>query len=119
VSAGSTHVIIDLPYGPHAKLKDGLEARTLGELFEYVAAGLGLHVKAMVTDGSSPIGRGIGPALEVRDVKRAGITRKAGAPTDLGAGEDLLATVGQYVEPGDGLFHIKLVAAQCAEEITE
>jgi thymidine phosphorylase len=36
----------------------------------------------------------------------AGIARKAGAPTDLGAGVDLLATVGQYVEPGDGLFHI-------------
>jgi thymidine phosphorylase len=197
-SAGSTHVIIDLPYGPNAKLKDEHEARTLGKLFEYVAAGLGLHVKAMVTDGSSPIGRGIGPALEVRDVKRvldndpdapadlrekalrfaaeilawapsvgtvskgrqiaesllssgrarsafesivdsqgrrappvsparyvqtvvaqqegivssidgwaiSGIARKAGAPTDLGAGVDLLAAVGQQVEPGDGLFHI-------------
>ena len=36
----------------------------------------------------------------------AGIARKAGAPTDLGAGVDLVATVGQYVEAGDALFHI-------------
>jgi thymidine phosphorylase len=197
-SAGSTHVIVDLPYGPHAKLRDEREARTLGKLFEYVAAGLGIHVKAMVTDGSSPIGRGIGPALEVRDVRLvldnhpdapadlrekalrfaseilawapnvgtvskarqlaesllssgrariaferiidvqgrrvqpvshgkfvqtivarhagviasidgwaiSGIARKAGAPADPGAGVDLLAAVGQYVEPGDALFNI-------------
>jgi thymidine phosphorylase len=29
---------------------------------------VGLHVEAYPTDGSRPIGRGIGPALEVRDV---------------------------------------------------
>jgi thymidine phosphorylase len=68
VAAGSTHVIIDLPYGPRAKLADRAEAEELGRLFESVGQGLGLTVEAHATDGSHPIGRGIGPALEVRDV---------------------------------------------------
>jgi thymidine phosphorylase len=81
-SAGSTHVIIDLPYGPRAKLKDEAEARALGQLFEYVGTGLGMHVKAMVTDGRGPVGRGVGPALEVRDVRLV-LTNAADAPADL------------------------------------
>jgi thymidine phosphorylase len=81
-SAGSTHVIIDLPYGPWAKLKDEAEARALGRLFEYVGEGLGMHIKAMVTDGRGPIGRGVGPALEVRDVRLV-LENAADAPADL------------------------------------
>ncbi|KQR74097.1 thymidine phosphorylase [Burkholderia sp. Leaf177] len=81
-SAGSTHVIIDLPYGPRAKLKNESEARALGQLFEYVGAGLGMHVKAMVTDGKGPIGRGVGPALEVRDVRLV-LSNAVDAPSDL------------------------------------
>lgn len=68
LTAGSTHVIVDLPYGPRAKLKSEAEAAELAQLFETVGAGLGLVVKAFPTDGSRPIGRGIGPALECRDV---------------------------------------------------
>lgn len=68
LTAGSTHVIVDLPYGPRAKLKSEAEAAELADLFETVGAGLGLVVKAFPTDGSRPIGRGIGPALECRDV---------------------------------------------------
>lgn len=67
-TAGSTHVIVDLPYGPRAKLKSEAEAAELAQLFETVGAGLGLVVNAFPTDGSRPIGRGIGPALECRDV---------------------------------------------------
>ena len=68
LTAGSTHVIVDLPYGPRAKLKSEAEAAELAQLFETVGAGLGLIVNAFPTDGSRPIGRGIGPALECRDV---------------------------------------------------
>ncbi|KRE22003.1 thymidine phosphorylase [Bosea sp. Root483D1] len=67
-TAGSTHVIVDLPYGPRAKLKSEAEAAELALLFETVGAGLGLVVQAFPTDGTRPIGRGIGPALECRDV---------------------------------------------------
>lgn len=68
LTAGSTHVIVDLPYGPRAKLKSEAEAAELAQLFETVGAGLDLVVNAFPTDGSRPIGRGIGPALECRDV---------------------------------------------------
>jgi thymidine phosphorylase len=81
-SAGSTHVIVDLPCGPRAKLKTAEEAHALGALFEYVGRGLGLTVKALVTDGTAPVGRGIGPALEVRDVGLV-LDNHADAPGDL------------------------------------
>ncbi len=82
LSSGSTHVIVDLPYGPQAKLKSRLEAEELARLFETVGQGLGLTVEAHATDGSVPIGRGIGPALEVRDCLSV-LDGAADAPVDL------------------------------------
>ena len=82
VSAGATHVMVDIPCGPWTKLKTTAEGQALAALFEYVGNGLGLHVKALVTDGTAPIGRGVGPALEVRDVY-AVLDRDPSAPTDL------------------------------------
>jgi thymidine phosphorylase len=82
VAAGSTHVIIDLPYGTRAKLKTCAEAEELARLFEAVGAGLGLVVEAHATKGDHPIGRGIGPALEVRDVTWV-LENDARAPDDL------------------------------------
>ncbi|CAN7562174.1 phosphonate metabolism protein/1,5-bisphosphokinase (PRPP-forming) PhnN [Bosea sp. LjRoot90] len=82
LTAGSTHVIVDLPYGPRTKLKSGAEAAELAQLFETVGAGLGLVVKAFPTDGTRPIGRGIGPALECRDVGWV-LDNDPQAPTDL------------------------------------
>jgi thymidine phosphorylase len=81
-SAGATHVVVDLPFGPQAKLKTEEEARGLGDLFERVGAELGLTVRAFATDGRAPIGRGIGPALELRDVLQV-LNGDADAPGDL------------------------------------
>jgi thymidine phosphorylase len=82
LTAGSTHVIVDLPYGPRAKLKSEAEAVELAQLFETVGRGLGLVVQACPTDGSRPVGRGIGPALEARDVKWV-LDTDPEAPADL------------------------------------
>jgi thymidine phosphorylase len=82
LAAGSTHVIIDLPHGPQAKLKSLRDAEQLAELFHRVGRKLGIHVEAYATDGSTPIGRGIGPALELRDVM-AVLENDPEAPTDL------------------------------------
>ena len=68
-TSGSTHVVVDMPWGPRAKLRTLADAVELGRLFEHVGAGLGLTVRALPTDGSGAIGRGIGPALELRDVE--------------------------------------------------
>jgi thymidine phosphorylase len=82
LTAGSTHIIVDLPFGPRAKLKTEADAIELAALFEKVGRGLGLTVQAFATDGSKPIGRGIGPALEARDVSRV-LDNHPEAPADL------------------------------------
>ena len=81
-TAGSTHVVIDIPYTSSGKVKSKEDAESLAQLFERVGQQLGLVVKAFATDGDSPIGRGIGPALEVRDVLQV-LDHSPEAPSDL------------------------------------
>ena len=82
LSAGSTHLLVDIPIGPTAKIHHHGDAMRLRKLFEHVAREIGLHVDVMQTDGSQPIGRGIGPVLEARDVM-AVLGCEPGAPVDL------------------------------------
>jgi thymidine phosphorylase len=81
-SAGATHVVIDIPFAPHAKVRDIDSARELAGLFESVGVAMGLTVRAFPTDASAPIGRGIGPALEARDVIDV-LNNHPDAPSDL------------------------------------
>ncbi|MCU0892695.1 MAG: thymidine phosphorylase, partial [Sandarakinorhabdus sp.] len=52
LAAGSTHLVLDLPVGPTAKLRSHAEAVRLKKLFEHVAAQTGLVVDVVLTDGS-------------------------------------------------------------------
>lgn len=69
-SAGSTHVVIDIPYGEGSKVESLSAARELAEDFNRVGDHLGLQLECTITRGSQPIGRGIGPVLEARDILR-------------------------------------------------
>jgi len=90
VAAGATHVVIDLPVGPTAKMRSPQVATAVAALLERVGEAVGLVVRPVLTDGSQPVGRGIGPALEARDV--VAVTRgDAGAPADLRERAVLLA----------------------------
>jgi thymidine phosphorylase len=82
LAAGSTHLVIDIPIGPTAKVRDQNEAVRLRKLFEYVAGKVGITIDVVLTDGSQPIGRGIGPVLEARDVM-AVLRGETNAPADL------------------------------------
>ena len=82
VAAGSTHLVLDIPVGPSAKVRSMAEAQRLKKLFEYVAGHLGLMLDVVITDGRQPIGRGIGPVLEARDVMRV-LENDPDAPQDL------------------------------------
>lgn len=82
IAAGSTHLVIDIPIGPTAKVRTQSDAVRLRKLFEYVAGSIGLVTDIVFTDGSQPIGRGIGPVLEARDVM-AVLRRDTDAPQDL------------------------------------
>ena len=81
-AAGSTHVLIDIPVGPTAKIRSVNTARSLADTLVLVGNEIGLNVRARITDGEQPVGRGIGPALEARDVL-AVLKREADAPQDL------------------------------------
>ncbi|HVZ52455.1 MAG TPA: thymidine phosphorylase family protein [Pseudolabrys sp.] len=82
LAAGSTHLLIDLPVGPSAKLTGAMEAMRLRKLFEFVGDHFGIAVEVITTDGSQPIGNGIGPVLEAQDVM-AVLSNDPTAPVDL------------------------------------
>ncbi|HEX54769.1 MAG: AMP phosphorylase [Candidatus Altiarchaeales archaeon] len=67
-SVGSDYLIIDIPIGKGAKIDDTKRANSLANKFIELGKRLGISVECLITDGSCPIGSGIGPALEARDV---------------------------------------------------
>lgn len=84
IAAGSTHILLDLPVGPTAKVRTAADAAELAAQLEAVAAEFGLKVRPLLTDGTQPVGKGLGPALEARDVL-AVLRRDGSAPADLKA----------------------------------
>ena len=82
LAAGSTHLLIDIPVGPSAKVRHMREALQLRKLFEYTGDRMGIHLEVIITDGSQPVGRGIGPVLEARDVMQV-LRNDPDAPQDL------------------------------------
>lgn len=82
VAAGSTHLVLDIPLGPTAKVRHMDDAQRLKKLFEYVGRRLGLTLDVVITDGRQPVGRGIGPALEARDVLQV-LANEPNGPIDL------------------------------------
>lgn len=67
-SVTANHVLIDIPMGKSTKASTKKEARHLKKEFELIGRRLGMNVKVIITDGSRPIGNGIGPLLEAEDV---------------------------------------------------
>jgi thymidine phosphorylase len=82
LAAGATHLLIDIPVGPTAKVHHQMDALRLRKLFEFVGDRVGLHLEVMITDGRQPIGRGIGPVLEARDVMQV-LENDPNQPRDL------------------------------------
>jgi thymidine phosphorylase len=95
LAAGATHLLVDIPMGPTAKVRRRSEALRLRKLFEYVGDSLGMHLEVVLTDGSQPVGRGVGPVLECRDAL-AVLRNDPLAPEDLREKSLLLA--GQILE---------------------
>lgn len=82
IAAGSTHLVLDMPVGPTAKVRSREAAEVLSAGLVAVAEAFGMRVKVIVGDGSQPIGRGIGPALEAHDIL-AVLRCEPDAPQDL------------------------------------
>ncbi len=82
IAAGATHVVIDIPVGPTAKVRSREAAGQLADRLSDTAKHFGVALRVLFTDGRQPVGRGIGPALEARDVL-AVLRDEPGAPVDL------------------------------------
>jgi thymidine phosphorylase len=106
VAAGSTHVLIDIPVGRTAKVRSAQAAADLELRLKAVGQALGLAVQVLVTDGAQPVGCGIGPALEARDILSV-LQGSPEAPDDLRQRALLLAgavlEMGGKAGPGKGV----------------
>jgi thymidine phosphorylase len=95
LAAGATHLLVDIPVGPTAKVRSEGAALRLRKLFEFVGDRVGLEIEVIITDGRQPIGRGIGPVLEARDVMQV-LENDPAQPRDLR--EKALQLAGRILE---------------------
>ncbi|HBB02807.1 MAG: thymidine phosphorylase, thymidine phosphorylase [Candidatus Peregrinibacteria bacterium GW2011_GWF2_38_29] len=81
-AVGAKYVLIDIPFGQGVKVSNQKQADDLKKDFERIGSLLGMKTKVITTDGSQPIGKGIGPVLEVIDVMKV-LKNEPEAPYDL------------------------------------
>src|SRR3989338_3147771 len=81
-SVTARHVLIDIPMVKSTKANTWKKAKRLRKMFRLVGKKLGMDVRVIITDGSHPIGNGIGPLLEAEDVM-AVLRNDRLAPDDL------------------------------------
>jgi putative thymidine phosphorylase len=81
-SVSANHVLIDIPMGKSTKANTLTKAKRLRNRFQLIGRKLGMDVKVIVTDGSQPVGNGVGPLLETEDVL-AVLRNDVLAPDDL------------------------------------
>ena len=102
-AVNSQYLIIDMPVGRGAKIQDIKVAKSLAEDFINIGSRLGIKTEVAITDGSDPIGNGVGPALEGIDAFKV----LAGeGPRDLKEKSCLLAgkllEMTKFAKPGKG-----------------
>jgi thymidine phosphorylase len=99
IAAGATHLVLDLPVGPTAKVRSEKDGAALARSLLSVAHAFGIEARTVITDGLQPVGRGVGPALEARDVL-AVLQSAPDAPQDLK--EKSVALAGALIELAGG-----------------
>ena len=106
IAAGANRLVLDIPVGPTAKVRNATSGRKLSARLRDIAGRFGVEATCLLTDGSQPVGRSIGPALEMRDVL-AVLRLEDGAPADLRERALTLAAevleLGRVANAGEGL----------------
>ena len=67
LSVNAKYILIDIPYGKNAKV-DKKEALRLKDKFQKLAKYFRLKLECVLNETNEPLGNGIGPALEIKDV---------------------------------------------------
>jgi len=81
-SVNATHLLLEMSVGRSAKLPNKKAAKRLMWYFDRIGKAFNIKIIYHLDDGSQPIGNGIGPALEARDVLWA-FQNDEKAPKDL------------------------------------
>ena len=117
LAAGSSRVVLDIPVGPTAKVRSAEAALRLTGRLAGIGRRLGMEVVCIESDGSQPVGRAVGPALEMADVL-AVLRLEADAPPDLRERALRLAAavleLGEAAPPGEGLAKARTILASGA-----
>jgi AMP phosphorylase len=95
-AVGADAVVIDMPVGPGTKLPTPADGRSLSKDLIDLGERLGIRVECAMTFGGSPVGRTIGPALEVKEALT--VLEGKGGPNSLR--EKSLALAGILLEMG-------------------
>ncbi|MBS3167220.1 thymidine phosphorylase [Candidatus Woesearchaeota archaeon] len=80
LAVGSTHVLIDVPIGLKAKIQNLKQGKSLKKKFLMIAKKFNIKMRVVFTNGINPIGYGVGPVLEAKDVLE---TLRGEGPKDL------------------------------------
>ena len=67
ISVNAKHVLIDIPYGENAKVNKS-QAKSLAKKFKKLGKIFKIKIKCILTKVNEPLGNGIGPSLEIKDV---------------------------------------------------
>jgi len=123
LASDSNYILIDIPYGKGAKV-DKKRALHLKRKFEKIGNYFDRIIKVVLTKGDQPIGNGVGPELELRDVIKV-LKQEEDSPKDL---EDkslflagtLLEMTGK-VKDGSGMSFAKsiLVSGKAYEKFAQ
>lgn len=68
IAAGAKRLVLDIPVGPTAKVRSYRAAQELARRMTAIAARFGIVTECLISDGTQPVGRSVGPALEMLDV---------------------------------------------------
>jgi AMP phosphorylase len=82
IAFGSTHVVIDLPFGENMKVEHEKDAEILKKKFETLAGKFGIKIRVLARRTNEPAGLGIGPLLETRSALMV-LEQKEDRPLDL------------------------------------
>lgn len=82
VAMGIQYLVIDMPYGRYTKIPDLATAKMIRKKFIAVGHSFGMKVRVRFDQADQPVGKGVGPALEARDVLRV-LQQKDKRPQDL------------------------------------
>ncbi len=95
-AVGADAVVMDMPVGPGTKLATPADGRAMAKDLVDLGDRLGIRVECAMTFGGSPVGRTVGPALEVKEALT--MLEGGGGPNSLR--EKSLALAGILLEIG-------------------